>query len=172
MVVRLHNLSLLHIVSDDVVQRIEQVLKSSSTSANRPEIKIIEMSFLQNAPITLDQLKGLKQFGISTYRRLRTTLSRQLLARLYQDRLIASSSALGFSRESNLIVRSFFRSSQKILIAWSSQKVSRRSRQKSRSNGYADSGKHRCSYYQRAFRCPTAASTSVKDLQSRCVSQL
>jgi diguanylate cyclase (GGDEF)-like protein len=105
------NLSPLQIASDDVAQRVERALKSSGLPANRLEIEITETSLLQNDPVTLDQLKRLKQLGVSIalddfgtgYSSLSYLVSFPL-DRIKIDRLFVSQ--LGRSRESDLIVRS------------------------------------------------------------------
>lgn len=105
------NLSPLQIGSDDVAQRVERALQSSGLSANRLEIEITETSLLQNDPVTLDQLKRLKQLGVSIalddfgtgYSSLSYLVSFPL-DRIKIDRLFVSQ--LGRSRESDLIVRS------------------------------------------------------------------
>lgn len=105
------NLSPLQIASDDVALRVERALKSSGLPANRLEIEITETSLLQNDPVTLDQLKRLKEMGVSIalddfgtgYSSLSYLVSFPL-DRIKIDRLFVSQ--LGRSRESDLIVRS------------------------------------------------------------------
>jgi diguanylate cyclase (GGDEF)-like protein len=105
------NLSPLQIASDDVARRIGQALEVSGLEARRLEIEITETSLLQNDPVTLDQLRRLKQLGVSIalddfgtgYSSLSYLISFPL-DRIKIDRLFISQ--LGRSRESDLIVRS------------------------------------------------------------------
>ncbi|MBS0250027.1 MAG: EAL domain-containing protein [Proteobacteria bacterium] len=105
------NLSPLQIASDNVALRVERALKSSGLPASRLEIEITETSLLQNDPVTLDQLKRLKEMGVSIalddfgtgYSSLSYLVSFPL-DRIKIDRLFVSQ--LGLSRESDLIVRS------------------------------------------------------------------
>ncbi|WP_290986154.1 EAL domain-containing protein [Hyphomicrobium sp.] len=105
------NLSPLQIASDDVAQRVENALKSANIGANRLEIEITETSLLQNDPLTLDQLRRLKEIGVSIalddfgtgYSSLSYLVSFPL-DRIKIDRLFISQ--LGSSRQSDLIVRS------------------------------------------------------------------
>jgi diguanylate cyclase (GGDEF)-like protein len=105
------NLSPLQIATDDVAQRVERALLSSGIGANRLEIEITETSLLQNDPMTLDQLRRLKQIGVSIalddfgtgYSSLSYLVSFPL-DRIKIDRLFVRQ--LGRSRESDLIVRS------------------------------------------------------------------
>ncbi len=105
------NLSPLQIASDDVVHRIEQALRQTGLPANRLEIEITESSLLQNDPVTLDQLKRLKDLGASIalddFGTGNSSLSYLVsfpIDRIKIDRLFVSQ--LGRSRESDLIVRS------------------------------------------------------------------
>ncbi len=105
------NLSPLQIASDDVARRVERALQSSGVAANRIEIEITETSLLQHDPVTLDQLRRLKQLGVSIalddfgtgYSSLSYLVSFPL-DRIKIDRLFVSQ--LGRSRESDIIVRS------------------------------------------------------------------
>jgi diguanylate cyclase (GGDEF)-like protein len=105
------NLSPLQIASDDVAQRVERALKSSGITANRLEIEITESSLLRNDPVTIEQLRRLKDLGVSIalddfgtgYSSLSYLVSFPL-DRIKIDRLFISQ--LGRSRESDLIVRS------------------------------------------------------------------
>jgi diguanylate cyclase (GGDEF)-like protein len=105
------NLSPLQIASDDVVRRVERALDMSGVAANRLEIEITESSLLQNDPVTLDQLKNLKNLGVSIalddfgtgYSSLSYLVSFPF-DRIKIDRLFVS--RLGRSRESDFIVRS------------------------------------------------------------------
>jgi diguanylate cyclase (GGDEF)-like protein len=105
------NLSPLQIASDDVAKRVERALRSANVAASRLEIEITETSLLQNDPITLDQLRRLKEIGVSIalddfgtgYSSLSYLVSFPL-DRIKIDRLFVSQ--LGSSRQSDLIVRS------------------------------------------------------------------
>lgn len=105
------NLSPLQIASEDVAQRVERALASSGLPAERLEIEITETSLLQDDPTTLNQLKRLKELGVSIalddfgtgYSSLSYLVSFPF-DRIKIDRLFVSQ--LGFSRESDLIVRS------------------------------------------------------------------
>jgi diguanylate cyclase (GGDEF)-like protein len=105
------NLSPLQIASDDVAHRVELALRASGLEANRLEIEITESSLLQNDPMTLNQLRRLKELGVSIalddfgtgFSSLSYLVSFPL-DRIKIDRLFVSQ--LGRSRESDIIVRS------------------------------------------------------------------
>jgi diguanylate cyclase (GGDEF)-like protein len=105
------NLSPLQIASDDVAHRIERVLRATGLPARRLEVEITETSLLQNDTSTLDQLKMLKDIGVSIalddfgtgYSSLSYLVSFPL-DRIKIDRLFVSQ--LGRSKQSDLIVRS------------------------------------------------------------------
>ncbi|MET0407438.1 MAG: EAL domain-containing protein [Hyphomicrobium sp.] len=105
------NLSPLQIATEDVALRVERALAASGIDASRLEIEITETSLLENDPATRDQLRRLKQLGVSIalddfgtgYSSLSYLVSFPL-DRIKIDRLFVSQ--LGRSRESDLIVRS------------------------------------------------------------------
>ncbi len=105
------NLSPRQIASDDVAHRIERAMLATGIAASRLEIEITETSLLQNDPVTLDQLRRLKELGVSIalddfgtgYSSLSYLVSFPL-DRIKIDRLFVSQ--LGRSKESDLIVRS------------------------------------------------------------------
>ncbi len=105
------NLSPQQIASDDVAHHIERVLRSTGLPARRLEVEITETSLLQNDPSTLDQLRMLKELGVSIalddfgtgYSSLSYLVSFPL-DRIKIDRLFVSQ--LGRSKQSDLIVRS------------------------------------------------------------------
>jgi diguanylate cyclase (GGDEF)-like protein len=105
------NLSPLQIASDDVTRRVERALNASGIGADRLEIEITETSLLRNDPVTLEQLRNLKELGVSIalddFGTGYSSLSYLVdfpFDRIKIDRLFINE--LGRSRKSDFIVRS------------------------------------------------------------------